>query len=279
MTDAAFEALLTESRPIRRRLSRRFWVPGMDREDMEQILALAVWLAMANFDPARSPLGFYLRMTMLRAAQSVVKSAFADARRAHVGIQSLDEIRSGEDGHLRREPWAHESGYLSLEDADWQEDLIAEAHLTRLERESFLGILGNRYIPGILSEIAADLGVTADQVGNAWSRARGKLGAVVALREPHRIPEGVRVQIGWRLTSGKLCMDGQWYKLRRWSRAQPDCYEAESGGQTCLVRADRVIRMDARAWGGRAEHAVGVATWRGPMWAQESFGWEDGEGG
>lgn len=148
---------MLDAEQLARRLARRHWATG-DREDIAQIVRLALWQAEQTFDPAR---GLLLDAYARRCARNAV----VDARRA----------ACGRDG--RRPQFVAE---IELETVDHEPDetpAIAE-RLALLDDRHRL-VVERRLAAVPLADIARELGVTVSRVGQmqraAWRAMRRRI--------------------------------------------------------------------------------------------------------
>ena len=68
--------LWTKHRDVAYSISRRFYAPGMDRQDLEQEALVALWNACRTFDPEKGvPIKQWIRIVVLARMKDVVTAA------------------------------------------------------------------------------------------------------------------------------------------------------------------------------------------------------------
>lgn len=160
----AFERLLDEYAGLLRRLSRHFFLPGAEQEDLLQEARVGLWEAWQSFDPSFGrPLAEHLavnvRNKMIQAVRRATRKKHGLLSQAH----SLDL--------LPHEPEAPEV----VEDIVLHESLSRLSTLLRQSLSELERSLLRARLEGIsIAEVARHRGVSSKQAENALFRARQK---------------------------------------------------------------------------------------------------------
>jgi len=254
------------ARPIIRFMTRDLYTQGMERADWSQELWAKLWAAFSRglYDPARGPLGAFVRLVLRHHVCTLFLSLHGPAQEPRRRAVSLDAPAGG-GGHsgvgLRVEDrlgiW---DGGLETVDEEPDEEakrlrgIVAGARLSELEWSAFAEcILGQ----STYQQFAAALGGSVKAVDNAIQRARAKLAVVVGMEDPAKVPGGLKVMLGRRTRGGRRTGSASPARLLAWDHRYSGLYLAtDARGRAVLVRPEAVLLCRA---GGHwfAPHEVG----------------------
>ena len=156
-------SLFEKHKPLARRQARDFYLPGSDRQDVEQEAYIGLWIATGAWDRARSSFAPFATLVIRRRLITLVKMALArkhqplnDSVRYTVGLDGEKEVLLVDALPLGKDPLQ-----VVLDRERWERFCEAAEGLTLLERQC-------------LEELVA--GIPQDkQADNAVNRARVKL--------------------------------------------------------------------------------------------------------
>lgn len=202
--DAAFRRLAEQMQPLIYSTTRRFYAPGLDRNDVHQAAMVGLWNACRDYDlEAGSSFASFAVMCIRRSVITAVKTATRGKHRIHTDALRLDrplgEDAADDVGKTFHDVVASREATMfeRLEQRDRVRAIVAaiRTELTPLERESLVGFAFNGESYGeIEGRIAAFDGDRPGRaagpvkvVDNALVRARLKLRRVVGVdRLPFR---------------------------------------------------------------------------------------------
>lgn len=157
-----------------RRISREFYFPGGDRDDVEQEALIALWIASRDYEPDRGTFKAFATLVIRRRLASCLKTAGRDKHRPlNLSVRTMVDPDGGETRPIA-EILPHLHQVVDVAEGREQLALLTaaiETDLTDFERECVLGIAsGYDYL---------DLG-PYKKVDNALFRARKKLRRALA---------------------------------------------------------------------------------------------------
>lgn len=161
--------LLVEHRSLARIIAREFFIPGADRQDVEQEALIGLWVAARDFRPDRGMLfRSFANMVIRRRLSTRVRLALAHQHRP---LNESVRVLEGEDGDaddaLDFIPGGRDPLEVLIERERLAAVMEAFGSLTDLEREALLRFANNEH---------GDRGHDK-RTDNARQRARAKLRA------------------------------------------------------------------------------------------------------
>jgi len=151
-------ALWTKHRRIASAIAATYFIPGADRQDVEQEALIALWEACRSYDPDRGPFQPY--------AATVIRRRLVDAVKSATRHKALVLTTSARDRDL---PHLHQVTDRCETNEEIRQVLEAITRLTAWERHCVIGTAsGLTY---------AEIGGPAKRVDNTLHRARRKLRA------------------------------------------------------------------------------------------------------
>ena len=159
-------ALWTKHRPLARAISRDFFLPGSETQDVEQEAQIGLWLAARDYDKDKGPFPAFAGLVIRRHMMGCVEAA---NRGKHRPLNQSVSARDEEGGLLiERLPHLHQVTDV-VEDKERLRGVLAaiDSDLTEFERHCVVGIASG------LSYLEID--GNTKRVDNALSSAREKL--------------------------------------------------------------------------------------------------------
>ena len=151
-------ALWTKHRHIATAIASRYYIPGADRQDVEQEALIALWEACRTYDPDRGPFQPF--------ANTVIRRRLTDAIKAANRQKALALTTSARDREL---PHLHQVADRCETAEEIRRVLEAVTRLSAWERHCVIGTAtGLSY---------AEIGGNPKRVDNTLYRARRKLRA------------------------------------------------------------------------------------------------------
>ncbi len=177
--DAALVELLRRYRALARWLSRSYFLPGSDEEDVAQEAMVGLFKAIRDFDPAvGTPFRAFVTLCVKRQIATAIKSANRIKHRSldrAVSLDAMDESSERDRGYPPLRVVADPSVDIGevVASADAVERLRADLLdlLTNLEREVLrLYMAGHSY-----EEMAEVFGSSLKSIDNALQRVKFKM--------------------------------------------------------------------------------------------------------
>jgi RNA polymerase sporulation-specific sigma factor len=159
-------ALWTNHRSLATEIAKSYWLPGSERQDVEQEALIGLWVAARTFDPARNvKFKTFASVVIRRRLATLLRLALVDKRGP---LNTAIRVVPNSDGelvditdHLSRDIDSVERIVVGRETLDRL--VVAAARLSPLERHALSVIVnGDPYRDD-------------KQVNNAAARARAKL--------------------------------------------------------------------------------------------------------
>lgn len=167
--DAAVTELVTRYLPMIRRRASRYFLPGMEGEDVVQEGLIGLLKAVRLYDRAQGPFSAFASVCVGTSLATAAKAALSQKSRPLSDYSPLDELET-----------ARQERTVSLEEeiiiAEQWEELNRKIHafLSSFEQQALtLYLSGHSYL-----EISQLLHTTSKAVDNALQRVRRKLRAV-----------------------------------------------------------------------------------------------------
>lgn len=169
---------LEQFEPLCWTLVRKYFAPGLERDDLMQIARLAVLEAFEAFNPDRGNRPSFVRLVVERRLKDEVLSATRPKHGPLNNSVTVLEDRGEQTPALDLQPTGDPGPHRRAEiAADLAAISQASTGLTELERQVLGGILGG----DSYRQIAARVGGDVKCVDNAAQRARHKLAAALEL--------------------------------------------------------------------------------------------------
>lgn len=153
-------------RPLARRIAREFYLPGADRQDVEQEALIGLWDAAQRFN-GHGEFRLFAAMVIRRRLASVLRAALAEK---HLPLTRAVRVAADDDtgrtvAYVELLPAGdeHDPERVLLAREQWERLRAATATLTPVEREALeLAVAGEPY-------------AQSKRLDNAVVRARRKL--------------------------------------------------------------------------------------------------------
>jgi len=160
--------LWAKNRPMARGIAREFYIPGADKDDVEQEALIGLWIAARDYEPDKGTFRSFAALVVRRRLVACVKTA---TRKKHLVLNAAIRTKIDTEGDTQAIADLLPSLHQVVDVAESREQLAVVitaigSDLTEFERECVIGIAtGVDYLA---------LG-PYKKVDNALFRARRKL--------------------------------------------------------------------------------------------------------